>query len=289
MAVVSTGFFDGVHLGHRKVIETLLEAASQRSEQSVVITFWPHPRVALQDDVRNMHLLNSLEEKKRMLYSMGVDKVEVLDFDRELSLMDTKAYLQKIVIEKYGASMIVLGYDNRIGHDMLAPEESAVCARELGLDVVICPGCRIGGKDEFVSSTKIRKSLESGNVSLASEMLGYNYSLNGVVIAGNQVGRTIGFPTANIKVDNPLKQIPAAGVYFTKIRIRGQEFYAMTNIDVNLKIESNIFKLNENIYGLEIEMEFIKFLREEVKFDDFSEMRQQLKKDYDICERLIEA
>lgn len=287
MAVVATGFFDGVHLGHRRVVETLVAAASDRGEQSVVVTFWPHPRVALQDDARDLCFLSSLDEKKSMLSKLGVDRIEVLDFTRKFSMMDTEDFIRDVLIGKFSASMMVLGYDNRIGHDMLPPQEAACCARSLGIEAVVCEGLSSGEGPDMLSSTKIRLAVKDGSVRLASTMLGYDYCLSGMVVSGSQIGRTINFPTANIKPCDPLKQVPGAGVYLTVSEISGDVFHSMTNIDNNGKIESHIFGFNSNIYGLGIKTTFLRKVRDEMVFDNILDLKRQLEKDYNICKTLI--
>lgn len=272
MAVAATGFFDGVHLGHRAVIETLLNTASGRGEQSLVLTFWPHPRAVLRNGARDLRLLTSQEEKAEMLRGLGVDRVEVLPFSSEFSSMTAGQYLQMLK-EKYGVTAIVLGYDNRFGSDGLSTESVAALAESMGLTAEVVPPYKA------VSSTMIRKALASGDVEGASEMLGYGYELRGVVVSGNMMGRTIGFPTANMKLREPLKAIPKAGVYTTDVTVDGRHFRGMTNIDANEKIETHILDFNEDIYGLDISIRFRNHLRDEKHFDSFEELKLQIIED----------
>ena len=195
--VVATGFFDGVHLGHRLVLERLVAASRSRGEKSAVVTFWPHPRNVLQDDARNLRLLTSLSEKKELIENLGVDKVEVLPFTRAFSRLTTREYLEEYVAGRFGGTAILLGYDNRIGSDLLGPDKIKEVAEGLGLDVIMTDCLSVPG-GVVVSSTKIREAISSGDVVSASKMLGYKYSLTGVVVAGNRIGRTIGFPTARL-------------------------------------------------------------------------------------------
>ena len=257
MAVVlATGFFDGVHTGHRLVIRELVRSANERGVESVVVTFWPHPRNVLQDDARNLRLLTSLEEKKLLLSALGVDWIEVLTFSRDFSQHTTAEYLRDIVRGRFGASAIVLGYDNRIGNDNLSTLETAAIARSLGMEVIHVPR----GLD--VSSTKIRTALSEGRVEDANAMLGYSYSLHGVVVAGNRLGRTIGFPTANMQLYEPLKLIPCDGVYAVEVETLGKRFKGMCNIGVRptvssgeyRTVETHIFDFEEDIYGLDIRL-----------------------------------
>lgn len=292
--VVATGFFDGVHTGHRLVISQLVEAARARGTESTVLTFWPHPRNVLQKGARGLRLLSSLQEKISMLKSLGVDRVEVIEFTREFSSLTMRQYLKDWLIGKYGATALLVGYDNRIGSDCSSSQDVVDAARELGLEV-IRPGMLSAPMGYAVSSTKIRESLERGEVKEAAGMLGYPYSLTGVVVEGNRIGRTMGFPTANMQLYDPLKIVPENGVYFVKVHTLGEDYYGMCNIgnrptigQCNARtIETNIFFFDEDIYGLDIEVSFIEHIREERKFNSLSELSEQLKKDRYICKSMI--
>ena len=293
--VVATGFFDGVHIGHRHVIQQLVEAAAVRGDESMVITFWPHPRNVLQKEARSLRLLTTLAQKRELLAGLGVNRVEVLPFTKDFSSMTMREYLS-LLIEKYGAKTILLGYDNRVGSDAAGADEVAAAALELGLEVLraqMVPS----EKGYAVSSTKIRSRLEEGDVEGASAMLGYDYSLHGVVVAGNRLGRTIGFPTANMQLYEPLKLIPGNGVYFVKARTLEKEYFGMCNIGCrptvgtgnSRTIETHIFDFDEDIYGLDLEVTFISRIREEVRFDSLEELRIQLEKDRDACRKVIKT
>lgn len=298
MAVVATGFFDGVHLGHRLVIDTLLSAARERGEQSVIITFWPHPRMVLQNEARSLRLLDSLQEKKEYLLSLGVDRVEVMDFSREFSRLSAGDYLRDVVIGRYAGTAIVLGYDNRMGSDGLSHDGIVPLAKSMGLDVIEPEAIKSpeGGKTAPVSSTRIRRALEDGDVSGAASMLGRLYRLHGVVIAGNRLGRTMGFPTANMQLYEPLKMLPANGVYLVEVETLGRKFYGMTNIGVrptvagsgSRTIETHIFDFSEMIYGLDIKLGFIRKIRDEKRFASLDELKLQLKEDELVCRRCME-
>ena len=287
--VVATGFFDGVHTGHRLVIKQLVEAAAIRGEESAVITFWPHPRNVLQKEARSLRLLTTLAEKKQMLLDMGVDKVEVLRFTKEFSMMTTEEYL-RMLIEKYGATTILVGYDNRMGCDAKDADQVEKVALALGLEVIRTDMVS-SSKGYAVSSTKIRQSLEEGDVQNASKMLGYSYSLQGVVVAGNRLGRTIGFPTANMQLYEPLKLVPENGVYFVKVKTVGRDLYGMCNIGLrptvssgnSRTIETHIFDFDEDIYGLDLEITFIRKIRDEIRFDSLEDLKAQLVIDRETC------
>ena len=288
--VIATGFFDGVHLGHRYVIERLVGAAEERGDDSMVITFWPHPRNVLQDDARSLRLLSSLDEKKEMLKSLGVTRIETLPFTKEFSRLTTREYFTEQIIRRFGGRAVLLGYDNRVGSDGLSPDEIERVAVEVGLDVIKTESLSVTG-GIVISSTKIREALASGDVENANRMLGYGYSLKGVVVAGNQLGRTIGFPTANIQLYEPLKMLPGNGVYSVDVEAVGRRLKGMCNIGTRptvgngtqKTIETNIFDFDEDIYGLDLTITFRKRIREERKFDSLESLRDQLVNDKALC------
>ena len=293
--VVATGFFDGVHVGHRLVIEQLVKAAHSKGDESMVVTFWPHPRNVLQQEARTLRLLTSMPEKEALLKGLGVDRVEVIRFTREFGALTTREYLKEYLMDRYGADTIVLGYDNRMGSD--AGDTAAVrsAAESLGLEVIVTDKVMsASGLD--VSSTKIRAELGRGNVSGAAAMLGYDYSLFGVVVSGERIGkRVLGFPTANMELYEPLKVIPANGVYFVKVNTVGREFYGMCNIgnrptvrEGNSRtIETNIFDFDEDIYGLDIKVTFLRKIRDEIRFASFTQLKAQLARDKFYCKSMI--
>ena len=291
--VVATGFFDGVHVGHRLVIEQLVQAAAVRGDESMVVTFWPHPRNVLQKEARSLRLLTTLQEKKDILLSMGVDHVEILPFTRDFSDMTTEDYL-RMLMERFGAKTVLIGYDNRMGSDADGADQVARKAETLGLEVLRTD--MVPSEHGYaVSSTKIRERLEEGDVQAASEMLGYEYTLHGVVIAGNRLGRTIGFPTANMQVYEPLKLVPGNGVYFVKVETLGRNLFGMCNIGCRptvgagnaRTIETNIFGFDEDIYGLDMKVTFVQKIRDEIKFDSLDALRHQLETDRDRCLSLL--
>ena len=286
--VVATGFFDGVHVGHRLVIEQLVNAAAVRGDESMVVTFWPHPRNVLQKEARSLRLLTSLQEKKDMLLALGVNRVEVMPFTKDFSNMTTRDYLCRLMTE-YGAKAVLIGYDNRMGCDADGADQVAQTALDLGLEVIRTQ--MVPSEQGYaVSSTKIRERLEAGDVRAASAMLGYDYSLHGVVVAGNRLGRTIGFPTANMQMYEPLKLVPGNGVYFVKVETLGRELYGMCNVGCrptvssgnHRTIETHIFDFDEDIYGLDIKVTFMEKIRDEIKFDSLEALRSQLEKDKEL-------
>lgn len=284
--VIATGFFDGVHIGHRFVIGQLVNAARERGDRSMVVTFWPHPRNVLQDDARDLRLLTTLDEKKNLLLGLGVDHVEVLPFTKEFSRLTTREYFRDILVSRFGARAILVGYDNRMGCDPQTPESMERTAEEEGLDVIRL-GSVASPSGVTVSSTKIREAVAAGEVESAAAMLGYEYSLLGVVVAGNRLGRTIGFPTANIQLYEPLKLLPGNGVYSVRAETLGREFKGMCNIGVRptvrsggeRTIETNIFDFEEDIYGLDLKITFLRKIRDERRFASIDALRAQLEAD----------
>ena len=294
MAVTATGFFDGVHTGHRAVISRLVREASARGEDSVVVTFNPHPRAVLQKGAPQLRLLTSHQEKCELLLSLGVTRVETLPFTREFAKMTAERYIRELLVERFGASALVFGYDNRIGSDGAGISAVSSIAASLGIDLVACDA--VGD----ISSTKIRHCLENGDVDRANEMLGYDYFLNGVVVEGQKIGRTLGFPTANLQVFEPLKLIPANGVYLVKVELPAlysdsRVLYGMCNIGsrptVNtgsdITIETNIFDFDEQIYGLPMKISILKRLRGETRFSSTATLRDQLQADLSACRALL--
>ncbi|MBR1706394.1 MAG: riboflavin biosynthesis protein RibF [Bacteroidales bacterium] len=284
--IVTTGFFDGVHLGHRLVIERLVALAHGRDDESAVVTFWPHPRTVLQDGARELRLLTSLDEKKALLEGLGVDHVEVLDFTRSFAALTAEEYLRDVLQARFGATVLLIGYDNRLGSDRLTAAALAPAADRLGLGLVTLPPLGAGEQDGAISSTRIRTALARGEVDRAAAMLGYPYSLYGVVVAGNRLGRTIGFPTANMQLYEPLKLVPGNGAYAVDVDVLGCRWSGMCNIGVRptvggtaRTIETHILDFSEDIYGLPIRITFRRKIRDEIHFPSLDALRDRLELD----------
>ena len=282
--IATTGFFDGVHCGHRLVIERLVSLARERGDESLVVTFWPHPRAVLQDGARELRLLTTLEEKKALLASLGVDRVEVLDFTRSFASLTAAQFLRDVLQSRFGVTTLLMGYDNRLGSDRLTAGVLRSLADDIGLELIELDPLGT------ISSTRIRKSLEEGSVEEANDMLGYGYSLTGVVVAGNRLGRTIGFPTANMRLYEPLKLIPGRGVYVVEVQVLGKTWRGMTNIGLRptvggtfTTIETHILDFDEDIYGLPLTITFLRRLRDEVHFPSLDALKEQLAKDKEAC------
>ena len=293
--IATTGFVDGVHLGHRLVIERLVSLAHERGDESLVVTFWPHPRAVLQDDARELRLLSSLEEKKALLKGLGINRIEVLDFTRAFAALTARDYL-RLLRDRFSVRLLLAGYDNRLGSDRLTAPALRPIAEELGMELVELPPLSFQAQPQAdtgnleISSTIIRRALEEGRVEEANAMLGYRYGLRGAVVAGNRLGRTIGFPTANMQLYEPLKLVPGRGVYVVDVEVLGRQFRGMTNIGVRptvggttISIETNILDFDEDIYGLPIQLRFLRRLRDEIHFPSLDALKAQLALDRAAC------
>lgn len=287
MVVAATGFFDGVHLGHRVILDKVCSVAREKGQGSAVVTFWPHPRSVLQQDADRLRLLTSLEEKKSLLRSTGIGDVIVLPFDRKFSFLSAKDFIQKYLVDGAGVSTLVIGYDHRLGHDTFENVSAlADAVSECGIEPVVC-GRYVTPEGVAVSSTAIRRALENCEVEKAGQMLGYNYSLSGVVVTGNRIGRTIGFPTANMELYDPLKAVPGNGVYQVDVLVQGCRYKGVCNIGVRPTvgqggarvIETHILDFNEDIYGLDISISFLRHIRSEHKFGSLEELKLRLRED----------
>ncbi len=284
MVIATTGFFDGVHLGHRKVIDTLCSAARERGAESAVVTFWPHPRNVLRQDARQLRLLNSLDEKKALLKACGVDQVHVVDFTRALSRLSCEDFIKDYIIGQIGAEVLIVGYDHRLGNTDFDTDVTAVATR-LGLETIKAES--VSDRYNTISSTYIRNLVSTGGIERANSLLGYEYRLSGVVVSGNGIGRRLSYPTANMQLYEPLKVLPEQGVYAVKVHVEDGNYYGVCNIGVRPTIsddrtqviETHILDFNEEIYGLDISFDFCAKLRNEQKFASVDMLKSQLARD----------
>ena len=290
MVVAATGFFDGVHCGHRKVLGALCDIARSEGKRSAVISFWPHPRSVLQQEAYNLRLLNTAEEKEALLKGIGIDDIIYIPFTKEFSKLSTKEFMQQYLIDKYNVSVLVIGYDHRLGNNVSESQQQMISTAEaLGLRVVRVSEFLMD--DNIISSTKIRKLLQQTDVEEAARFLGYNYFIKGVVVSGNRIGRTIGFPTANMKLYNPLKEIPGNGVYAVYVNVLGKRYIGITNIGTRptvgngneRTIETYILNFDEDIYGLDISVEFVLKIRDERKFNSLDDLKLELAANRDFA------
>jgi riboflavin kinase/FMN adenylyltransferase len=284
--VLTVGTFDGVHRGHRALIETVVDKARQRNARSVVVTFDPHPREIINPGKSGIQMLTTLKERCELLEDIGVDVLLVIPFDRDFSLLTSEEFVRDVIYKKVGVSEFVIGYDHQFGRDREGTIETIEkLGEKLGFDSHVVSKQEMG--DVTISSTLIRKTLsEEGNVKQAAEYLNRRYLLNGIVTHGDQRGKPIGFPTANLKPEHENKVIPKNGVYAVKVRVEGIWYGGMMNIGIRptfegqeRTLEVNIFSFNEDIYGQTIQVRFIDRIRDEMKFSGIEELKDQLAKD----------
>ncbi|MDR0574593.1 MAG: riboflavin biosynthesis protein RibF [Tannerella sp.] len=285
-AVVATiGFFDGVHSGHRFLLQEMRNPAKERNLPSAVITFPEHPRVVLHSDYQPK-LLNSFDEKIDLLSKTDIDYIIVMDFTPELAALTAREFITDILSCRWRVGTLLIGYDHRFGYQRAEGfEQYVIYGRERGMEVIKASSY----SDEWmaVSSSTIRCLIENGDMATASYLLGYNYRLKGHVVGGRQVGRLMGFPTANIAVDEKFKVVPRNGSYAVWIVVDGKKYKGMLYIgsrptiasDDSLSIEVNIFDFSGNIYDEPIIVEFVDFIREDVKFDSLDKLKEQMEAD----------
>ncbi|SOD15451.1 bifunctional riboflavin kinase/FAD synthetase [Pedobacter xixiisoli] len=288
-AVVTIGTFDGVHFGHQKIIKRLCELAKSSGGETVLLTFFPHPRMIIDPENQDLKMINTVNEKAQILASLGVDHLIITPFTRDFSNLSAEEYIKNILVDAIGTKKIIIGYDHRFGKDRLGNIQTLVeNAATHGYEVEEIPEQDIN--DVAVSSTKIRKALLDGDVALANEYLGYAFSIYGPVIKGDKIGRTIGFPTANIFVSETYKLIPSDGIYAVTVEMgeeknpetyRGMAYIGQrpTINGMTRNIEVNIFDFDREIYGQNIKMNFLAFLRHDVKFTGLDALKIQLQRD----------
>lgn len=284
-AVVTIGTFDGVHTGHQYILQQLRETAAVCGGETVIVTFDPHPREVLAPQDKAVRLLTTLSEKIALLEAQGIDHLVVAPFTKAFSELSAQAYVEDFLISTFQPHSIIIGYDHRFGHN-----------REGGLELLEAEQQKFGFRlieipqqivhDLAVSSTKIRKSLQNGQIRLATELLGYPYFIGGTVIHGDKMGRQLGFPTANIEINNTRKLIPAQGVYAVNVRVSGKTFKGALNIGTRptfqgseLRIEVYILDFDEEIYGAPIRVEFTDYIRADRKFASVEALVEQMKAD----------
>jgi riboflavin kinase/FMN adenylyltransferase len=281
-AIVSQGTFDGVHLAHKKIIERLKQIASIKNGETVIITFEPHPRIVLFPLDHGLQLLSTLSEKINLLEKAGVDHLIILPFTKEFSRQSSDQFIRNILVNKINTNTLVIGYDHRFGKNREGSFEHLKTSSSLyGFEVEEIPEQDID--DIAVSSTKIRQALLNNDIQTAQKYLGNSYSLEGIVIKGKQLGRTIGYPTANIEIENSYKLIPQDGVYAVWVWYNKARFGGMLNIgnnptvkDKGRTIEVNIFDFDKEIYTESLKIEFVNKLRNEEKFNGLEALKNQL-------------
>jgi riboflavin kinase/FMN adenylyltransferase len=283
-SVVTIGTFDGVHVGHRKILERLIENGRQHGLQSTLLTFFPHPRMVLQKDSQ-IKLLNTIEEKSQILQELGLDCLVIHPFTLEFSRMTAKKFVREVLVEKLHVKKVIIGYDHRFGRNRNADIQDLRSFGNL-LDFVVEEISAQEIDEVSVSSTKVRNALEAGDLETANTYLGYAYMLSGTVEKGKRLGRNLGFPTANLKVSADYKLIPSSGVYVVRCQIGGKQYHGMMNIGTNptvdgtrQHIEIHFFEYQGDLYGASLEVALLGRIRDEQKFDSLEELKIQLEKD----------
>ena len=291
-AVVTIGTFDGVHIGHKTILKRLVETAKKENLDSVVLTFFPHPRMVLQQN-SDLKLLNTIEERAALLQKTGLDHLVIHPFTHAFSRLTALEYVRDILVNSLNAKKIIIGYDHRFGRNRTATIENL---KEFGLkynfEVEEISVKEID--DVAVSSTKIRKALDSGDIETANSYLDYEFMISGEVVSGKAIGRTINYPTANLHLKEHYKMIPKNGVYIVKSNLDGKVVFGITSIGTNptvggneKTIETHFLDFNKDLYGQKITIEFLKFIREEETFNSIEDLRLAIEKDEDFAKNYL--
>ncbi|MFT6716192.1 MAG: riboflavin kinase/FMN adenylyltransferase [Saprospiraceae bacterium] len=291
--VVTTGTFDGVHVGHRHVIDSLISSAKKMEGESTILTFFPHPRIVLQQNT-DLKLLSELDEKIELLANTGVDNLVIVPFTKAFSRLSSLDFVREVLVGKLTTKKLVIGYDHHFGRNREGSFKHLVeYGPTYGFDVEEIPAKDVDKVN--ISSTKIRKALNDGQVKIAESLLGYKYFITGEVVKGKQVGQKIGFPTVNIKVKDDYKLIPLRGVYAVLVDIGGGTHKGMLNIGVrptfedgnDISIEVNLFDFKRDVYGENLKVTFVERVRDEKSFENSEGLILQLKKDRVNCIKLL--
>ena len=283
-SVITIGTFDGVHIGHKKIINQITSISSKNNLISILLSFFPHPKMVLQND-NEIKLINTIQEKESLLNSLNLDYLIIKEFTKEFSRLSALEFVRDILVNKLNAKHIIIGYDHHFGRNRTANIEQLKEFGEL-YDFKVTEILAQDIDDIAISSTKIRKALINGEITLANKFLGYNFFFSGNVVHGNNIGKTISFPTANIKIDAPYKLVPKNGVYIVKTTIDNQITFGMMNIGYNptfngkqKSIEIHFINFNKNIYDKTLTIEMILRIRNEIKFNTVDDLKKQLEQD----------
>lgn len=290
--ILTLGTFDGVHIGHKKILERITQNTENGKYESLVLTFFPHPRMVLQEK-SEIKLLNTINEKTKLLEATGIENLVVHPFNESFSRLTAEEFVHTILVDKFQIQKIIIGHDHRFGRNRTANIDDLIAfGIEYGFEVEQISAQEI--QDVSVSSTKIRKALNEGNMTLANEYLGYDYFLNGTVVKGKQLGRTIGFPTANIHIKEDYKLIPKIGVYVVRAVVNEETVFGMMNIGFNptvngekQTIEVHLFDFDKDIYDQNIEVSLLHYIREEQKFSSVDALKEQLNNDKKVAVNYI--
>ncbi|MDN5285729.1 MAG: bifunctional riboflavin kinase/FAD synthetase [Mucilaginibacter sp.] len=284
-AVVTIGTFDGVHIGHREIISGIKKLADSIGGETVILTFFPHPRMILHPEDESLKLITTITEKAQLMEQLGVDHLIITPFSRDFSNQTAEEYIRDVLVNKIGTKKIVIGYDHRFGKDRQGGLQDLLKLGPVyGFEVVEIPEQDIN--EVGISSTRIRNALLKGEIELANSYLGYPFFITGTVIRGDQIGRQLGYPTANIVVEEKYKLIPADGIFAVTVNVAGEEYKGMAYIGsrptingLTRNIEVNIFDFDQEIYNQPIRMEFLHYVRGDIKFASLDELKVQLAKD----------
>ncbi|MDA7809946.1 bifunctional riboflavin kinase/FAD synthetase [Flavobacteriaceae bacterium] len=291
-SILTLGTFDGVHKGHQKILKKLKYEAKKDNLKSIVLTFFPHPRTVLNPDF-NLKLINTIEERTRLFEKSKIDILITHPFDKNFSELSPDQFVKNILVNKLKIKKILIGYDHRFGKNRTAGfKDLKIFGLKYGFEVI---EISVEEKNKVsISSTKIRNSIIEGDIKTAKSYLGYDFSLKGEVVNGNAIGRTIGFPTANLNINQDYKLIPKNGVYLIRTILEGKKVYGMMNIGVkptlkskDTSIEVNLFEWGGDLYGKVIEVFIMYYIREEKKFDSLIKLGNQIKLDKKTCIKLI--
>ena len=289
---LTIGTFDGVHIGHRKIIQRLVKSAQEKNHLAVVLTFFPHPRMVLQKDT-SIRLIDTLLEKQQLLADLGVDVLVIHPFSKEFSRQTADEFTRDVLVQSFDIAHLIIGYDHRFGRNREATVDDLINAGSTyGFSVEKIEAQEIASVN--VSSTKIRKALEEGKMKVAKDFLSRPFRLSGKVIRGKKIGRTIGFPTANLQTKEDYKLLPCDGVFFIKTQYNGSCYYGMMNVGFRPTLEGeersfevHLFDFNQDLYGEILQVDLLELIRKEKKFTSLEELKAQLHEDQAKCRRLI--
>ena len=291
-SIVTIGTFDGVHLGHQQILKQLIETSQKSKLKSVLLTFFPHPRMVLQPDV-SIRLIQTIEERERALAKTGLDYLIIHPFSAEFSRLSADDYVKQVLVEQLNVQKVVVGYDHRFGRNRTANLEDMYHYADIyDFEVIEIDAKKIDST--AVSSTKIRKAIDEGNIELANTYLGQSFTLEGMIVHGDKRGRELSYPTANIDLQNPHKIVPKQGVYLVKSNLEDRVIYGMMNIgtkptfDITMpSIEVHFFDWDGDLYGQVVQVELLKWVREEQKFGSVEELQAQIQADEQYCRSYI--
>lgn len=291
-SIVTIGTFDGVHLGHQQILKQLIDTSRKSKLKSVLLTFFPHPRMVLQPDI-SMRLIQTIQEREKALQKTGLDYLVIHPFSTEFSRLSADDYVKQILVEQLNVRKVVVGYDHRFGRNRTASLEDMYHYADIHeFEVIEINAEKI--ESTAVSSTKIRKAIDEGNIELANTYLGHSFTIEGMVIDGDKRGRELSYPTANIDLQNQHKIVPKQGVYLVKSKLKGRVVYGMMNIGTKPtfnaampSIEVHFLDWNGDLYGQAVQVELLKWVREERKFNTVEELQTQIQADEQYCRSSI--